>query len=42
MFTICDIEGHQFRDTQENLRRVRETQAGLGMEFHKNLAEVLA
>ncbi len=42
MFSICDIEDRQFRDTLANLRKVQETEAGLGMEFHKNLAEVLA
>ena len=42
MLVIYDIVSRQFLGTYEDLRRVRETQAGLGMEFLKNLAEVLA
>ena len=42
MFAIYDSESRQVRDTLENLRKVRETQAGLAMQLHMNLSEVLA
>lgn len=33
MFTIYVIEGRCYRDTLENLRKLRETQASHGMQL---------
>ena len=42
MFAIYDIEGRHFHDTLENLRKLRETRASLGMQLHENVKEVIA
>lgn len=39
MFAIYDIEGRRFRDTLENLRKVRETQASHGIQLRSNVSE---
>ena len=39
MFAIYDIEGRHFRDTLENLRKVREIQAGHRMQLQSNVPE---
>lgn len=39
MFAIYDIEGRRFRDTLENLRKLRETQASHGMQLRSNVSE---
>jgi CBS-domain-containing membrane protein len=39
MFAIYDVEGRRFRDTLENLRKVRESQASTKTRMWSNLAE---
>lgn len=39
MFAIYTIEGRRFRDTLENLRKVRETHASRGMQLQSNVPE---
>ncbi len=39
MFALYDIEGRRFRDTLENLRKVRETQASHGMQLRSTMSE---
>ncbi|MDJ0808148.1 MAG: CBS domain-containing protein [Gammaproteobacteria bacterium] len=39
MFAIYDIQGRRFRDTLENLRKVRETQVSQGVHSQSDLTE---
>ncbi|MEN8168008.1 MAG: CBS domain-containing protein [Pseudomonadota bacterium] len=39
MFAIYDIEGRRYRDTLENLRKVRETQASLDIRLRTNTSD---
>ena len=39
MFAIYDIQGRRFRDTLENLRKVRESQASQSVHSQSDLAE---
>ena len=39
MFAIYNVDGCRFRDTLENLRKVRKTQSGPGAQLQSDVAE---
>jgi len=41
LFAIYDTEGRHFRDIPENLHKVREAQASIGLQLHDNAKEVI-